>query len=249
MAALLSCKDNQTTSRVMVTLTDSPGDYQQVNVQIEGVQVQTDSPADSGWVDLNLESSAKYNLLDLTNGVSVLLGEADIPAGHISQIRLILGTENSVMVDSVVYDLTTPSAQQSGLKLQVNQDLVEGITYNFKLDFDAAKSVVKAGSSGKYNLKPVIRVITEATSGAVKGVVNPAEENVAVYAMSGTDTVATTYAVKDISQYLLGGVEAGTYNIVFDPGDSSDYQSTTINDINVVTGEVYEMDTVNLVLK
>ena len=63
--------------------------------------------------------------------------------------------------------LTTPSAQHSGLKLNVHAELTEGITYKILLDFDAARSIVKTGS-GAYNLKPVIRTITEATSGLSK---------------------------------------------------------------------------------
>ena len=42
--------------------------------------------------------------------------------------------------------LTTPSAQHSGLKLNVHAELTEGITYKILLDFDAVRSVVKTGS-------------------------------------------------------------------------------------------------------
>jgi hypothetical protein len=45
----------------------------------------------------------------------------------VQQIRLILGTRNTV-VDGITYPLSTPSAEQSGLKLQVNQTLQEGVS-------------------------------------------------------------------------------------------------------------------------
>jgi hypothetical protein len=54
-----------------------------------------------------------------------------------------------------------PSAEQSGLKLQVNQTLQEGIMYHVLLDFDANKSIVKLGNGG-YKLKPVIRTVETA---------------------------------------------------------------------------------------
>lgn len=248
---LFSCEDTGNTSRIMVTLTDSPGDYKEVNVQVIGVEVHRQSGEQgSGWISLDMDGQANINLLDLTNGVTALLADAEIPSGQISQIRLILGNENTVVIEGetedVTYDLGTPSAMQSGLKLQVHETLLSGITYEFKLDFDAAKSVVKAGTSGLYNLKPVIRVITEATSGAIKGSVLPAAENIAVYAMQGEDTIATSYAVENISEFLIGGLEPGTYNVVFDPGENSLLQTHTIEGVMVSIGVIIELNEVTL---
>jgi hypothetical protein len=62
--------------------------------------------------------------------------------------------------------------QRSGLKLQVNQTLQEGIMCTF--DFDANKSIVKLGNGG-YKLKPVIRTVETAISGAIKGTITPIE--------------------------------------------------------------------------
>jgi hypothetical protein len=46
---------------------------------------------------------------------------------------LLLGDKNTVVVGDKTYDLKTPSAQQSGLKLKINQTLVAGATYEFML--------------------------------------------------------------------------------------------------------------------
>lgn len=77
-----------------------------------------------------------YNLLDLTGGVSVVLGDAVVPSGYINQIRLVLGTNNTIVVDGVEMPLSTPSAMQSGLKLNLHQELQSGYTYEFLMDFD-----------------------------------------------------------------------------------------------------------------
>ena len=45
--------------------------------------------------------------------------------------------------------LTTPSGQQSGLKMNVNLAVPAGQVADFAIDFDACKSFVKAGNSGK----------------------------------------------------------------------------------------------------
>lgn len=64
--------------------------------------------------------------------------------------------DNSVMVDSVIHPLQTPSAQQSGLKIKIDKDLDLDIN-TLTLDFDAEKSIVETGNGG-YILKPVIKV-------------------------------------------------------------------------------------------
>ena len=56
--------------------------------------------------------------------------------------------------------LKTPSGQESGLKVQVHQEVTGGILYRLTLDFDAGRSIVKAGNSGKYLLKPVLRIFS-----------------------------------------------------------------------------------------
>jgi hypothetical protein len=74
----------------------------------------------------------------------------------LKELRLILGPGNSVMKDSVLYDLDTPSAQQSGLKIKIDKSL--GLAFDsLTVDFDAEKSIVETGN-GKFILKPVIRV-------------------------------------------------------------------------------------------
>ena len=128
-----SCSDDNErgTTRFRVSLTDSPGDYQQVNVDIQSVEIhRSGDDTLSGWETLNLLEPGVYNLLDFTNGKDTLLISEELEVGKISQIRLILGNENTVMIDSMIQDLKTPSGQQSGLKLKVNADLTANITYS-----------------------------------------------------------------------------------------------------------------------
>lgn len=244
----ISCNDDQANSRLIIRLTDSPGDYNAVKVDVQSIEVhRSTGNQESGWITLDGVNAAVYDLLDFTNGIDVVLADTEFPTGQLSQMRLVLGDSNSVDVDGVTHHLETPSALQSGLKLQINETLEEGITYQFLLDFDAAKSVIKAGGSGQFNLKPVIKVITEATSGAIKGIVLPDSLNVAVYAMIGADTIATTYAIEDVSGYLLGSLARDTYDVVFDPGEMSGFQPSTIEGVEVVLGEVTNTGEITLV--
>ena len=89
-----------------------------------------------------------------------LLGSLVVPTGTLSQIRLILGDQNTVTVNSVVYPLSLSSQDESGLKLNVHQELSDDVTYTLVLDFDASQSVINNGN-GTYKLKPVITAAFE----------------------------------------------------------------------------------------
>jgi Domain of unknown function (DUF4382) len=242
VAVLASCDSFDKNARVEVWLTDAPGDYQEVNVEIEGVEIhasQTDN--ERGWKALDVDRRI-VNLLDLTNGKDTLLGSIEIPSGKISQIRLKLGDNNSVKVGDKVYDLKIPSGSQSGLKLQVHETFVEGVTYKILLDFDVARSIVLTGSS-QYKLKPVIRTITEAQTGAIKGIVDPKESTPAIYAINGSDTLGTTYS-DSTGHFLLRGIPAGTYEVHFVP--NSDYDFVEKTGVNVQVGVVTDLETVTI---
>ena len=114
---------------------------------------------EEGWITLDTKSGI-YDLLKLQDGVLAdLVEDEDIPVGKIGQMRLVLGSDNEVMVDSVYFDLATPSAQQSGLKFNLNQEFKAKTEYDILIDFDAEKSIVIQGN-GSYSLKPNIKVIS-----------------------------------------------------------------------------------------
>lgn len=236
----LACSSNEQSARLEVRLTDAPGDYEEVNIDIQGVSVHNESGEQaSGWRTLNVENGV-YNLLELSNGLDTLLAFAELPAGRVSQIRLLLGTNNSVTVGGVIKPLSTPSGQQSGLKLNVQAQLKEGITYTILLDFDAARSIVENGN-GSYSLKPVIRAVTEATSGAIKGSVTPLAAAPAVFVIAGADTVATAYT-NELGYFMVRGVPAGTYVVAFSPKPG--YLSMQKENVSVTIDQVTDLGAV-----
>lgn len=240
--SFVACNKSKTagTSRFTVSLTDDPGSYDAVNVDIQDIQVNTGS--DTGWTSLPLTRKGVYNLLDFKNGLDTLLTSSELPAGTLSQIRLVLGDNNSVVVNGINHPLSTPSAQQSGLKLNIHATLLEGIEYKLWLDFDAGRSVVETGN-GNYNLKPVIRTYSEATSGAIKGAVVPANSNSTAYAIqNGTDTIASAVADTTSGNFLIGGLPAGDYNVAI---HADGYADTTLTG-NVTTGSVTDLGSVQL---
>ena len=113
------------TGHLQVMLTDGPANYDAVNIDVEKVEVNvsSDTGTSTGWQTVNLLRPGVYNLLKFSNGIDTLLAAADLPAGTLSQMRLVLGDNNSVVIDSQSYPLKTPSAQQSGLKFNIHSTL------------------------------------------------------------------------------------------------------------------------------
>ena len=212
---MTSCNNNDETASsypYAVKMTDAPGPYQKVNVDLVGVEVTGDG---GETVMLNVKKGI-YNLLDLTNGTTTLIATDTLQISKVAQIRLILGTNNTVVVDNVTYPLSTPSAEQSGLKLQVHQTLEQGILYSVLLDFDANKSIVNTGN-GAYKLKPVVRTIETAISGNIKGKITPVGSSALVTAVDVVTNLSYSTSVSATGEFLLMGLPSGTYTVTVTP--------------------------------
>ncbi len=234
------------TSHVTVKMIDGPGDYEAVWIDVKDVMVSS-SDSDGGWVSLAGIRPGIYNLLELTNGIDTVLADGLVPSGRINQIRLVLGTNNSVVIDGQTYVLETPSAQQSGLKLNFHTELVANASYVFTLDFDAGKSIVLTGG-GKYQLKPVIKVFVESEKGSISGELNPsmvAYVTTSVNLEENDDDDVSTYS--DISgKFLLQGLESGTYDVRIISPAGSGFGEKVIENVIVVEGQVTSLGVVDL---
>lgn len=240
-----SCKKDAL-SRLNVYLTDAPSAYDAVNIEVVEIQVKASSDqGESGWIKMPMATSPViYNLLDFRNGMETLLTSAELPSGNISQLRLILGTKNSIVVNGVTepVELQVPSGQQTGLKFNINAYLFPGVDYDLWIDFDAARSIIIDGT-GAYKLKPVIRTFTDATSGAIKGVVLPSEANAMIEA---SNAVSTLHGMPDpvTGEFLIRGVPDGKWNVHIK--GSNGYLDQTLNNISVSIGQQTNVGTIIL---
>jgi hypothetical protein len=211
-----------------VSLADAPaGGYEAVNVTVSKVRVHQSASAadtDAGWSDITLSPARKINLLNLTNGVLEDLGETPLAAGHYTQLRLVLvpNSNGAPLANSVVLAgttaeiaLDTPSGVQSGIKLINQFDVAAGQRVDLVLDFDAAKSVVKAGASGKYLLKPVIKVIPTVLNG-INGFVETSSlaSNVRVSAQQNGTVIGSTVPNAVTGEFFLARLATGNYDVV-----------------------------------
>lgn len=247
-------------SSLKVVLTDAPGDFESVFIDIQEVRVRrvdsteadsaesdsTENHENEEWVTVS-QDPVRVDLLTLQNGNTLVLGDTELEPGTYDQMRLILGDDNEVVVEGQGHFLKTPSAQQSGLKLKLNAEIEEGSSYTLLVDFDASRSIVKTGNgmnpNFNYLLKPVLRAVNLQETGSISGVVLPNDFTTSVYTVVNEDTIGTTTGEEGDFQIL--GLAAGFYDLNFEP-DSSGFQDTTITDIEVFAGEDTEIDTVRL---
>ena len=190
-SGLVACGGGDTSApagTLKLSLTDAPAcGYDHVYVTVNKIRVHQSATADGtevGWSELSIPAQ-RIDLLSLNNGVLQELGSLPLPAGTYQQVRLVLADNptnpsnanplaNALVLSGTTHEiaLTTPSGQQSGYKLQAHFDVLGGQVADMVLDFDACRSIVKAGASGRFNLKPVVSVIKRLTT-AIEGYVDP----------------------------------------------------------------------------
>lgn len=251
LAALAACGggggEASGSGTLRLALTDAPScGYDEVNVTIERVRVHQSSTAaesDGGWVDLVQDPAQRVDLLTLTNGLLMELGQTRLTAGTYRQLRLVLA-ENTVLnplANSVLptggdeVALKTPSAQQSGLKLRVNVAVATDQLADVVLDFDACKSVVKAGGSGQYLLKPVITAFPRTATGVTGEVVASLANGSTTLALQQGGVTLRSTTPMPTGAFLLQPVLPGTYTFVLTaPGRAA----AVVRDVAVAEGQV-----------
>jgi hypothetical protein len=216
---------------VSVGLTDAATtDYKAVYVTVQQVAVHMEGQAEGQWRVISTPNKT-YNLLTLVNGVREELGLATLPAGHYTQMRLLLTSipDTSLNIlshthpygnyfidkDDNVQELKVPSGLQTGIKIVKGFDISTNETTQLLLDFDATRSIVQAGTSGKWLLQPTIKVLNVVEYSIIQG--NAGQAGVLVSAQTYTapdsiNVVASTVSADDGSYKLF--VRPLTYTIV-----------------------------------
>ncbi|MFO7557911.1 MAG: DUF4382 domain-containing protein [Desulfobacterales bacterium] len=230
------------TGTLSLVLTDaSTEDYKAVYITIKEVQVHSGNEENEGWV-VAATPDATYNLLKLVNGIIKQLGIRELEAGHYTQLRMIIGNtaddgtningESHPFANYIIdqsdacKELKIPSGYQTGVKIVHGFDIAENQLTELILDFDASTSVVKAGNSGQWILKPTIKVIDRLVSASISGIISDADTN----PLEGVMVSAQVYDsnAEDIQYQIIGhgrGISEadgyyfmylwpGTYNIV-----------------------------------
>ena len=200
------CEKDTNKGTIKLSITDAPIDFDGITgVYITITDVQYQSGGNNFASFDEFEGPKMFNLLDLTRGVSELLGTLEIEQGTYTQLRFMIDAPIYGMAtsanpgcylefeDGTTQPLFVPSGGQTGYKGVGEFTVPANGVVEITADFDVRKSVVKAGVSGKYILKPTIRLIVDEQAGKIVGNVRNVPENtqIVVFAYeSGTYTEA-----------------------------------------------------------
>lgn len=171
-----------------IDLTDAPfpfSEVKRVDVFIVRIDAKTGESEDaevedafktSGWTTL-VSPNAIVNLVDFSNGKTISLGTATVPAGTYRSFRMVIATDHSgiTLNDGATPDVKWPSAGKNGIRVKLDQPVVISGTSNLLIDFDLGRSFVMRGNSISKNgllFKPVVRGTAQQSTGTVAGSVH-----------------------------------------------------------------------------
>lgn len=196
-----------------IYLTDAPGDYQEVNInisKIEGHIAVDGNEEEVGYWEVLKEWAGGYpvDLIKLED-VSILLASLQLEPNKYTQLRIFLNGNASLVLEgeggsegpTETVPLEIPSSAQTGIKLNRPFEIIAGMITKLTIDFDAQKSVIQTGN-GKYKMKPVISLSSEVySSGDVPGGVGSVSGSVSYY--NSMDLALT--AIEGATIELTGG--------------------------------------------
>jgi len=249
--------------KLSVFLADGPYDFQKVLIDIQRIEVKLDTCRRNDdddhdgrgcdddhdslqshceiWDTLDINAGV-YDLLTLRNGLDTLLASGFVLNGKIERIKITLGTNNSVMVDSVVHPLHL-LGNQNFVYVNIHRehlDLISSNNFQLFLDFDLAHSIRII--NGEYWLKPVLKPFGRHSSGEIEGKIRPVHSHGVVKAYNATDTA---FAVpEDEGEFEIRGLHEGTYNLFID--GINGYRDTTIHNISVQRRRETDLGTIQL---
>jgi hypothetical protein len=175
--------------RTAVLLTDAPFPFDRIDrVDIHIAEIGLSPQADTsqgppGWITVATPDRV-FNLLDLQNGVTALLGEADVPPGQYRAVRVIFDPARSSMTDTdgdhppINWQAKGDAPSLFGL---VEEPMaIDENGEDIVIDFDVGRSFLPDSATGGFLFIPFLRAITRSGSGAIAGTLVGAEGGAAI---------------------------------------------------------------------
>lgn len=233
VAALLlllsACGNNRDdiNSGMSVAITDAPAcGIDHLYLTIQRVRVNENAAAaesDPGWVDITPATPPRIDLLSLSNGLMLALGQTQMPVAAYQQLHLELASNSTAQtVNTIVPSggseqaLDTLDMPKDGLTLVAPIAMRSDAMTEVVLDFDVCRSVVQRGD-GSYALRPAISSTQMQVSGGIAGYVDATDAGASVYAEINGNIVKGTRA-DSTGRFVLAPIPdsstAGNYDVV-----------------------------------
>jgi Domain of unknown function (DUF4382) len=195
------------------------------------------------WDTLDIRPGI-YNLLDLSNGADTLLASGITVAGQIKKIRLTLGTQNSVVIDSVQYPLRLWN-NYNRITINVRGEDIEEIRpgdLQIWLDFDAGRSIVRIHNN-QFVLKSFLRIWLPPQTAAIKGKILPDRADAVVSIIASGDTLVA-FPNSD-GRFKIRGLRGSTADVYIN-ATANGYRDTTLTGVAIQTGRETDIGTIQL---
>ncbi|NEW80261.1 MAG: DUF4382 domain-containing protein [Gelidibacter sp.] len=242
-----SCENDTTTGPVgtlSLKLTDAPMHYSQfmsASVTIDKIEIGNSTDVNSMMTIMNTPMT--YNLLELVNGITSTMANAEIPVGDYNLMRLYISSTEMKMLngDSFTYNMNQNGysgggMMQNGMMLNnqnrsidipLNHPLTisNGSMSEFLLDIDVDQSFMLQGvnydnnnmmmNMSGFTFMPTMRFVDMATSGIISGTVQDAHGNLpnATVSLMQNGTIYTSTHSNSNGHYALIGIPQGAYTI------------------------------------
>lgn len=205
---------------VTFAIMDAPiDDAKNVFITVSGIETRK---GEGEWIKFDV-TPEEFDLLDLRNGkMKNLVQTPLLTPGTYTETRLILVEDSARLVDlsGESHTLKIPSGSESGLKIKSDIVIPELGGTTVLIDFDLRKSIHSAGNSGKYMMKPVLKIAVTSDIGNLSGtstsgsLVCAFDQSVESYGADCENATSTTQA-EDDGRYLLSMLKAGVYTVVY----------------------------------
>lgn len=145
--------ENNDFTSVSVSLTSESALYSQVYLDVKDIQIQVeaDETNPNSWVSLGTDNAGVYDFSDLKKSEElVLVQDLVIPVTHVYRVKLVLGDDNSIVMNNVVYAIDTASNESMNT---VDRALKANMSYEFTIAFELDKSLEIQGPDVTLNPK------------------------------------------------------------------------------------------------
>jgi hypothetical protein len=266
-------KEENGNGTVQLQITDAPIDASNVSgvyLTITGIEYHLNGK----WQTYHeFQGPVKLNLLDLQSGKVASLGDFASQAGKYDQVRFMLDIVDEKdsdpanpacyisFLDGSIKPLKVPSGQETGYKAKGKFTVPMNGSVTITADFDVRKAVVHTGS-GKYILKPAIRLVVNDQAGRIKGQLTNTTSSSAIVVHAyesgsykddettsgehGFANAVTSAKVKGTSgEYTLAFLAAGKYDlVVVGTDDQGNFTKVlgTVKSVSVESGKATKLD-------
>ncbi|MBP9152625.1 MAG: DUF4382 domain-containing protein [Flavobacteriales bacterium] len=216
MVAFTSCdknvKNDGKEAGVTINMTDAPGDYAALNVEIERVDIYSES---SGWITLSSEAQM-VNVLELTNGAqTTLASSSELEAGLYTQVAVYFGSNNSIQAQADGQFVELDLGAESMIVIDIHEEISASSNTDILLDFNVAESVVLV--NGVFTLDPEVDEIEDTETGIQGQVDTDVIAHVTLSNGSGSFSGYTNAS----GHFLIRGMGEGSYTLTIQAEDES----------------------------